>query len=252
MILPNALLLVTLMALLWFLKGDLFGYRRIKRLPDTASRQKTYRLWIAKAAIAFVLPAIVGLALLGRIDALTAVPPEFDDLRILLPSFAGDSRLFVLGMMGGGALAGLLIGAFLATRRKWRVLKPIGNIGSLLPRNRPEILHAAAMSIAAGVTEELAFRLFLPLLIALVTGSAFVAFGVAIAAFGAMHLYQGRAGVIATTLVGALLAAVYLMTGSLWLAMGLHALIDLNGLVVRPILAGAWRHDGVRSSDFLR
>jgi len=241
MILPNALLLVMIMGLVWFLKGDMLGYRRIKRLSDTASRQKTYRLWIAKAAIAFVLPAVIGLALLGRLDALVTVPPEFDALRTLLPSLQGDSRAELLGMIGGSALGGLIIGAVLATRGNWRILKTIGNVGSLLPRNRPEIAHAAAMSIAAGISEELAFRLFLPLLVALVSGSAFVAFGVAVAAFGAMHLYQGRAGVIATTLVGALMAAVYLMTGELWLAMVLHALIDLNSLVLRPMLTGAWR-----------
>jgi len=241
MILPNVLLLVTIMSLVWFLKGDLLGYRRIKRLPDTAWRQKTYRLWIAKAAIAFVLPAIIGLALLGRLDAIVIVPREFDALRTLLPSFQGDSRAELLGMIGGSALGGLIVGAVLATRGNWRILKTIGNVGSLLPRNRPEIAHAAAMSIAAGVSEELAFRLFLPLLVALVSGSAFVAFGFAVAAFGAMHVYQGRAGVIATTLVGALMAAVYLMTGELWLAMVLHALIDLNSLVLRPILTGAWR-----------
>ena len=241
MILPNALLLVTLMALLWFLKGDLLGYRRIKRLPDTDSRQKTYRLWIAKAALAFVLPAVIGLALLGRLDALVTIPPEFDAIRRLLPSLAGDSRPEMLGMIGGSALGGLVIGAVLATRRNWRILKTIGNVGSLLPRNRPEIAHAAAMAIAAGVSEEIAFRLFLPLLIALVTGNAFVAFGVAIAVFGAMHRYQGRVGVIATSLVGALMAAIYLMTGELWLAMLLHALIVLNSLVLRPALTGAWR-----------
>ena len=241
MILPNALLLVTIISLVWFLKGDLLGYRRIKRLPDTTSRQKTYRLWIAKAAIAFVLPAVIGLALLGRLDALVTVPPEFDTLRTLLPSFHGYSPAELLGMIGGSALGGLIIGAVLATRRNWRVLKTIGNVGSLLPRNRPEIAHAAAMSIAAGISEELAFRLFLPLLVALVSGSAFVAFGIAVAAFGAMHVYQGRAGVIATTLIGALMAAVYLMTGELWLAMVLHALIDLNSLVLRPMLTGAWR-----------
>lgn len=241
MILPNILLLLTLMALVWFLKGDLLGYRRIKRLPDTISRRKTYRLWIAKAAIAFVLPTIVGLAVLGRLDALVTVPPEFDDLRTLLPSFEGGSKAFVFGMMGGSALAGLAIGAFLATRRNWRVLKPIGNIGSLLPRNRPEIAHAAAMSIAAGVAEELVFRLFLPLLIVLVSGNAIVAFGIALGLFGAMHRYQGCAGVIATTVVGALMTTIYLMTGALWLAMALHALIDLNSLVLRPMLTGAWR-----------
>jgi membrane protease YdiL (CAAX protease family) len=241
MILPNALLFATLMSLVWFLKGDLLGYRGIKRLPDTASRQKTYRLWIAKAAIAFVLPAVIGLALLGRLDAIVTVPREFDALRRLLPSLAGDSRAELLGMIGGSALGGLVIGAVLATRRNWRILKTIGNVGSLLPRNRPEIVHAAAMSVAAGISEELAFRLFLPLLVALVAGNAFFAFGVAIAVFGAMHLYQGRAGVIATTLVGALMAAIYLMTGELWLAMLLHALIDLNSLALRPALSGAWR-----------
>jgi len=241
MILPNALLLVTIMSLVWFLKGDLLGYRRIKRLSDTTSRQKTYRLWIAKAAIAFVLPAVIGLALLGRLDALVTVPPEFDALRTLLPSFQGYSPAELLGMIGGSALGGLIVGAVLATRGNWRILKTIGNVGSLIPRNRPEIAHAAAMSIAAGISEELAFRLFLPLLVALVSGSAFVAFGAAVAAFGAMHVYQGRAGVIATTLVGALMAAVYLMTGELWLAMVLHALIDLNSLVLRPMLTGAWR-----------
>ncbi len=241
MILPNVLLLVTIMSLFWFLKGDLLGYRRIKRLSDTGSRQKIYRLWIAKAAIAFVLPAVIGLALLGRLDALVTVPPEFDALRTLLPSFEGDSRAELLGMIGGSALGGLIVGAVLATRGNWRILKTIGNVGSLLPRNRPEIAHAAAMSIVAGISEELAFRLFLPLLVVLVSGSAFVAFGVAVAAFGAMHLYQGRAGVIATTLVGALMAAVYLMTGELWLAMVLHSLIDLNSLALRPALTGAWR-----------
>ena len=241
MILPNALLLATLMSLVWFLKGDLLGYRRIRRLPDTASRQKTYRLWIAKAAIAFVLPAIIGRARLGRLDALVIVPREFDALRSLLPSLAGDSRAELLGMIGGSALGGLVIGAVLATRRNWRILRTIGNVGSLLPRNRAEIAYAAAMSIAAGISEELAFRLFLPLLVALVSGNAFVAFGVAVAAFGAMHLYQGRAGVIATTLVGALMAAIYLMSGELWLAMLLHALIDLNSLALRPALTGAWR-----------
>ncbi|KQN24240.1 hypothetical protein ASF00_15405 [Sphingomonas sp. Leaf34] len=241
MMLPTVLLFATLVAMLWFLKGDLLGYRRTKRLPDTASRQKTYRLWIAKAVIAFVLPAAAGLALLERLDALIMIPSEFDDLRMLLPRFEGDSRAFVLGIMGGGALAGLAIGAFLATRRNGRMLKPIGNVGSLLPRNRAEIANAAAMAIAAGIAEELAFRLFLPLLLALLSGSAIVAFCLSLALFGAMHRYQGWAGVIATTVVGALLTAIYLMAASLWLAMLVHALIDLNGLVIRPILAGAWR-----------
>ena len=43
----------------------------------------------------------------------------------------------------------------------------------------------------------------------------------------------------ATTLVGVVMTAVYLITGALWLAMLLHALIDLNGLVLRPWLSSS-------------
>jgi membrane protease YdiL (CAAX protease family) len=116
-----------------------------------------------------------------------------------------------------------------------------------MPRNRPEMVHAAMLSVAAGITEELAFRLYLPLLIALITGNALLAFAVAALLFGAMHLYQGWKGVAATMVVGLVMTAVYLMTGALWLAMLLHALIDLNGLVVRPLLSSSFASRSGRS-----
>ena len=37
------------------------------------------------------------------------------------------------------------------------------------------------------------------------------------------------------------LVAVYLASGALWLAMLFHIVIDLNALVVRPVVTGAWR-----------
>ena len=42
------------------------------------------------------------------------------------------------------------------------------------------------------------------------------------------HLYQGARGVVVTTLLGAFLAAVYFVTGSLYAAMLIHALMDLH------------------------
>ncbi|WP_380785078.1 CPBP family intramembrane glutamic endopeptidase [Sphingomonas sp. R86521] len=231
------LLLIALGAIAWFLKGHLGAYRRLKTLSDTASRQRRYRLWIAKAILAFAVPALAGLALLNRLDALTAVPPDFAAARALLPAFAGGPSAFLTGAVGGAAVGGLVVGTLAAIRRK-RTL-PVGNVGALLPRNRPEVAHAAAMSVAAGITEELAFRLYIPLLVTLATGNAILAFAFATLLFGAMHLYQGWKGVAATTIVGATMTAVYLMTGAVWLAMLLHALIDLNGLVVRPLLSSS-------------
>lgn len=237
---PSFLLVLAVVAIAWFLKGDLGDYRRFRTLPDTASRRHRYRLWIAKAAIAFALPALVGLALLGRLGALIAPPREFAPVRALVP-LLDDPGAFFAGMLGGAAIGGLAVGIALARRRTRGLPRPLGDIGTLMPRNRPEIADAAAMGVAAGITEELAFRLYLPLLLTLVTGNAILAFAAAILLFGAMHRYQGWRGVVATTIVGLLMATVYLMTGALWLAMLLHALIDLNGLVVRPILGGAWR-----------
>ena len=53
--------------------------------------------------------------------------------------------------------------------------------------------------------------------------------------FGVVHLYQGVAGVVSATLLGALMAAVALATGSLLLPVLLHAAIDLRGLLLtRP------------------
>ncbi len=236
---PLILLLAALAAIVWFLKGDLGEYRRFKTLSDTASRQRRYRLWIGKAALAFAAPALIGLALLGRLGALATLPAEFAAARALLPEFTGGPSAFLTGMLGGAAIGGLVVGILAATRRKQGLPEPVGDVGALIPRNRPEMVHAAALSVAAGVTEELAFRLYIPLLIALVTGSALLAFALATLIFGAMHLYQGWKGVAATTVVGLVMTALYLMTGALWLAMLLHALIDLNGLVVRPWLSSS-------------
>lgn len=94
------------------------------------------------------------------------------------------------------------------------------------------------MSINAGLSEELFFRLALPLLLVLVIGNVWVAFGLAAIVFGLAHLYQGLVGVVATTAVGVLLTAFYLALGSIWIAVLVHAAIDLVGLVLRPLLDG--------------
>jgi membrane protease YdiL (CAAX protease family) len=239
------LLLIALGAIAWFQKGDRGAYRRFKTLSDTDFRQRKYRRWIVKAVLAFVLPALIGVALLDRLTALTALPPEFAPARTLLPIVEGGPGALAAGLLGGAAIGGLVAGLLAATRSKRSLLPPFGNVGTLMPRNRPERAYAAAVAIVAGITEELAFRLYFPLLITLVTGSAILAFALAALLFGAMHRYQGWRGVAATTLVGLVMTAVYLITGALWLAMLLHALVDLNGLVLRSVLhppAGAKDH----------
>ena len=71
----------------------------------------------------------------------------------------------------------------------------------------------------------------------LASGSAVLAFAAAGIIFGLAHIYQGRAGVAATTIVGFLLAAIYLASGSLAAPIAIHVLLDIVGLVIRPTLA---------------
>jgi membrane protease YdiL (CAAX protease family) len=115
--------------------------------------------------------------------------------------------------------------------------KTMGDVQPLLPRNSTERVWAALLSVNAGLSEELSFRLVLPLMLAIVTGNALLAFVIATAAFGSLHAYQGWVGVIMTAFIGAVMSVIYLATGSIWVAIALHAALDLNGLVLVPYLA---------------
>jgi membrane protease YdiL (CAAX protease family) len=120
----------------------------------------------------------------------------------------------------------------------------VGDIEALLPRDSRETWMAVPLSLNAGVSEELFFRLALPLLVTAVTGSALIGLAAASIAFGLMHWYQGWRGVLITGLVGAFFCWVYVASGSLIRPVVLHVLVDLMALVVRPTLA---RHLSRRS-----
>lgn len=242
-----ALLLGGALAALWaFIRGDIAEFVLFKHLRDSRSRRARFRIWVVKACLFFALPTLIGLVLLGRIDALWQVPAEFAPVQQAIGPITLFDSDFLQGLAIGAAISGLAIGALWSRARMRRGRRPpmLGDVGALLPRNRDELPYGAALSVAAGVTEELFFRLLLPLLLVLVTRQLAASFIVAALLFGAAHRYQGWVGVAATTALAGLFTAVYLATGQLWAAMALHVAIDLNGLVLRPILTGAWRARG--------
>jgi membrane protease YdiL (CAAX protease family) len=105
---------------------------------------------------------------------------------------------------------------------------------ALLPRTRLERRLFAVVGVTAGVCEEWLYRgFFLAVVAALAPGlPAAVLVLVAAAGFGLAHAYQGVAGVLTTGVLGGVLAAVYLQTGSLLLPVVLHVVIDLRFLLV--------------------
>jgi membrane protease YdiL (CAAX protease family) len=105
---------------------------------------------------------------------------------------------------------------------------------ALLPRTRAERRLFTVVGLTAGLCEEWLYRGFLLAVVAALLGGAPTPVLVAVAgvAFGLAHAYQGVAGVLTTGVLGAVLAALYLGTGSLLLPVVLHALVDLRFLLV--------------------
>jgi len=236
----TALLLACLTALAWFTWQDVADYAAFKRLTETADRQRRYRAWLLKSFLLFFSASLVCLALLGRLGCLVHEPREFFELgrrvRSAIP-FA-DFGPELLGGMAAGVSTSVVVAVILAQRNASKAAAPmLGDVTALLPRNGLETLWTALIAVNAGISEEVFFRLLLPLLLTLVFGNAFVGFAVAGIVFGLAHIYQGWVGVLATFVLSLVLAGLYLGTGSLLAPIAAHVLIDLIGLVVRPTTA---------------
>lgn len=97
----------------------------------------------------------------------------------------------------------------------------------MLPHAPRELTAFYRLSVTAGICEEALYRGYViwylstwtPPIVAAIAASVIFGFG---------HAYQGVRGVITTAIFGAVLAIVYLVSGSLWLPVLLHALVDLH------------------------
>ena len=119
-------------------------------------------------------------------------------------------------------------GATGSERARAAMSRQLAKIAWMLPREKREFAAFSALSMTAGVCEEVLFRghllAFLDPLVGLFAGTA-----VAVVAFGLAHAYQGVNGIIRTGLIGLFMALVYRATGSLLAPIAAHALIDWSG-----------------------
>lgn len=114
-----------------------------------------------------------------------------------------------------------------------RIKSGFGGISLLIPTSDAEQRLWILVSITAGVCEEVLYRGYLgfylgsymPLAAVAALGSVF---------FGVAHIYQGWRGALRTTVMGALQWTVYLVTGSIFPGMILHAALDIrSGQILR-------------------
>ena len=110
-----------------------------------------------------------------------------------------------------------------------------GFVGHFLPQTDRELRWMLLASVTAGIVEEALYRGFAIWYVSAWTGVP-VAVVLTSAAFGLGHLYQGRSGALRTGLVGLFLAVLFVVSGSLWVPIAAHTLLDgLQGVMIREI-----------------
>ncbi|MDA0680357.1 MAG: CPBP family intramembrane metalloprotease [Proteobacteria bacterium] len=116
----------------------------------------------------------------------------------------------------------------------------LGNLEIVIPRNGNELGRFYGVALTAGIVEETLWRGFMiwyfSQFLLLWSAALISAIG-----FGLAHAYQGVNNLPKITLVGAAFVGLYLVTGSLWLPMVLHAAVD--------VLQGRLAFDVIRRSD---
>jgi len=124
-------------------------------------------------------------------------------------------------------------------RGRAALVRHLAGMAWFLPRERREFAAFGALSVTAGVCEEVLFRGHLLAFFDSLVGPI-LATVAGVALFGIAHSYQGKAGVVRTGVVGLFLALVYRATGSLLAPIVMHALMDASAgrLVERALQLG--------------
>lgn len=169
---------------------------------------------------------------------------EWAALAVLLVAWLALGRpLAALGFVapgGSGFFAGLLLllamtiylvfawrKAFAATAdEREKVVASLGNLRHFMPHDRRTYTTFFWLSITAGIVEEILYRGF----VFWYLGEFLPTWAVVLVsalAFGVGHSYQGNSGIVRVTLVGIVFGGYYLLTGSIWLPIVAHAVLDI-------------------------
>lgn len=188
---------------------------------DPLAKVRLYRL--------IVIDQIVGTALALWLGFSGAVP--FAKLGL------GAPHSWALSAGLATTLGGLLLWSGIRLRGKAQKIREKvkgRGVAPLIPNTPEEQRWMAAVSIGAGISEELLFRGFLFYYVALwfshINNLECVLLTSLI--FGMGHLYQGWKGILSTAFVGLVFAVLYVLTGNLLAPMIVHATMDLRALLI--------------------
>lgn len=172
--------------------------------------------------------AVITLCVLGSFSWWTARDQGLDLLPARLPSLGAWMR----------ALA-LYVVAVLVMLPKWRLVTRLdpGQVQRFLSETRMERATWLALSLAAGIGEELSWRGVQPVLLQHVFGSEAGGVYASLLAFGLAHATQGMGSVYLVTLLALGFHGLVQSSGSLYTAMAVHMLCDLTAGVALTFFA---------------
>jgi membrane protease YdiL (CAAX protease family) len=201
----------------YLVRGSLLALRRwraFQRSTEPAKRERLFRNLLLREALALAA-------------ALSAC--SLDGLQLRTPD---DWAPEFLAAVGGSLVLSVLF--FLFTRRGRRLRdRLMGTLGAMAPESAAERRLFILVALQAGPVEEILYRGFvLAFLQWLGVTSWPILIGASALLFGLGHAYQKIFGVVVTSLLGALFALIALETGSLYVPIIVHTLVDLRGLLL--------------------
>ena len=214
----HALFLV--LALVFPLRTALHGYRRLMHAEAVDLPRVRLSLYRQAMAIQWALTAAVLLVweLRSRDWGVLGLVPRATPAALVLAALAVAAVVVVVVQRR----------RTLASRQAMEhVRHQLRHVERMLPHGPIELRRFFALAATAGICEELLYRGYLLWYLERWIGWV-PAIAVAAVIFGFGHLYQGRRGILTTALVGIVFCAIYLVSGSLYLGMLLHALADAH------------------------
>ncbi len=207
-----------------------FAYQRAVAAAKAGEPLVRIRLYRETAAIEWI-------ALVVLLATWWLLSRDFSALGLSAPQGSG----FWWSLLATGVVLGVMIHSARGIRQisedqRQRYVGQIGDIGLFLPSTARELRGFLGLSLTAGVVEEIVFRgfvlwylaTFMPLWAAILLSSL---------AFGLAHSYQGLQGMWRTAAVGAVMALLFVASGSIWLPIVAHALFDvIQGMQSKELL----------------
>lgn len=218
-------------------------------LADPALLAPGILSWLFVATVTVALPLAV-MSQERRLAAVQAVGYVLERRHVYLGAVATHALLLVGAWLAareaGAALfpdasisvRGVLIGLSALTLGLLPLLERFSHGGAarartelIAPRTTGETAAFVGVSVSAGISEEIAYRGVLFLLLAHVMGGWWFPALLAAGAFGVAHLFQGWRAAGLAALIGLVAQVVVGLTGTLLVAIGVH--------IVHDVVAGA-------------